>query len=430
MPLNIFLTGFMGCGKSRLAAVLAQKLGWQQADTDAVFALENGLSAGEFIRQHGEEEFRRREQRVLRQLAEEREFTVIATGGGVPTWPGNRQIMAAGGVTLFLDVPLEVIEARLSAAESAGRPLWNGADALARRQRYDARQPFYRQAEYRIVNNGDKEPEDVTAEFRTLAAEWLRKAPLKSRGFKKLQQEVARACGEYELLQPDDRILVGLSGGEDSLLLMHLLTALQKRLPFKVTIIPATVDMQLPGFDLPQLQRYCRDCGWDLQVVTVPNGEGIFQRNGVDERPCPVCSRLRRGKLHGLLQELHCNKLALGQHLTDLCTSFLMSVFRGGGIKTMGPNVPADGGNARLIRPLWSVTKSQIHQVAVPFDFPKIRSCPYEESLRQDGDRYYIEELIRNLEKEGRFPDLQAAMRKSMGDIRLGHLLDKKHLPQ
>ncbi|MBO7741289.1 MAG: hypothetical protein J6S21_01925, partial [Victivallales bacterium] len=130
---------------------------------------------------------------------------------------------------------------------------------------------------------------------------------------------------------------------------------------------------------------------------------------------------------HRLMDELHCNKLALGQHLTDLCASFLISLCRGGGLKTMGPNVPADGGKARLIRPLWSNTKKEIHACAQLFAFPSIRSCPYEKALEADGDRARMEKLIDRLEEE--IPDLQASMRQSMGDIRLAHLLDRRFAP-
>ena len=91
----------------------------------------------------------------------------------------------------------------------------------------------------------------------------------------------------------------------------------------------------------------------------------------------------------------------------------------------MGPNVAADGGKARLIRPLWGCRKPEIHAVAQLFGFPKIRSCPYEKALR-DGDRHFVGELLAHL--QGRFPDIYSAMRHSMGDLRLAHLLDRRFL--
>ena len=84
----------------------------------------------------------------------------------------------------------------------------------------------------------------------------------------------------------------------------------------------------------------------------------------------------------------------------------------------------ADGGKARLVRPLWGCRKPAIHAVAQLFGFPKIRSCPYEKVLRERGDRHFVGELLAKLQT--RFPDLHAAMRHSMGDLRLAHLLDHR----
>ena len=426
MPLNLYLTGFMGCGKSRTGASLAKQLKRPFLDMDERFAADHGgVSAGDYIRIHGEAEFRREEQALLRRLADECEFAVISTGGGVPAYPGNRSIMQNSGITCFLDLPLEAIERRLSRHGVAQRPLWNPDHADARRALYESRLPAYRQAEVTVVPAPGATPDAIAAEIRRLAADWLRAAPVRTRIFRRLLQQLSRDAAEFGLFAANDRILVGLSGGEDSLLLMHLLTALQRRLPFPVEILPATIDLGYPGFDRDALREYCQRQGWDLRLVAVPGIAELFEKTG-GERPCALCSRLRRGKLHGLLAELNCNKLALGQHLNDLCVSFLLALFRGGGLKTMGPNVAADGGKARLIRPLWGCTKEQIHEAALFFAFPPIRSCPYEDALREHGDRFYLEQLLRDLQK--RFPDLLPAMRHSLGDLRTAHLLDHRYL--
>ena len=249
--------------------------------------------------------------------------------------------------------------------------------------------------------------------------------PRRTPAFKALMKKASRDSADFGLLASGDRILVGVSGGEDSLMLMHLLKALQRRLPFPIEVRPAVVDLGHPGFDRAALERYCAEQGWSLIVHEV---EGILPmlENAPDgTSPCVLCSRIRRGKLHGLMDELGFNKLALGQHLDDLCASFLISLFRGGGLKTMGPNVPADGGKYRLIRPLWGCRKALIHEAAVAFNLPKVRSCPYEERLKE-GDRHHMGELLAQL--EARFPDVVAAMRHSMGDIRPAHLLDRRFL--
>ena len=150
-----------------------------------------------------------------------------------------------------------------------------------------------------------------------------------------------------------------------------------------------------------------------------------MKEKGAEDRPCAMCSRLRRGKLHGLADQLNCNKIALGQQLDDLCVSLLLAMFRGGGLKTMGANVPADAATKRLIRPLCLVTKARIHEAALIADYPKIKSCPYEEKLRDDGDRFYLEQLLNTL--HARFKDVRSAMLHAMGDVRLAHLLDTRY---
>lgn len=247
--------------------------------------------------------------------------------------------------------------------------------------------------------------------------------PRKSAIFQHLLRQCAKDSAEFKLFQPNDRVLVGLSGGEDSFILMELLHALKRRMPFPIEIIGATIDVGYPGFNATPIQEYAKSQNWEYHLRRLPDLYDLLDPNTVGHKPCPRCSRLRRGQLHFLLQELNCNKLALGQHLDDLCVSFLMSLFHGGGLKTMAPNTPADSGKARLIRPLWGLRKPDIHQAAELFHFPKIQSCPYEPLLKERGDRQYLETLLNELETK--FPNIYQAMRHSMGDVRMEHLLNK-----
>ncbi|MBR6058206.1 MAG: hypothetical protein IKP58_08580 [Victivallales bacterium] len=251
------------------------------------------------------------------------------------------------------------------------------------------------------------------------------KTPLaKSKVFQKICRDAAVAAGRFDMLTKGDRVLVGISGGEDSLTLMHVLTELQRRSPFHFDIIGATVDLQFGTFKMDILRDYAAQYNWQLETVSL-DGYSLMKEKGAEDRPCALCSRLRRGKLHGLADQLNCNKIALGQQLDDLCVSLLLAMFRGGGLKTMGANVPADAATKRLIRPLCLVTKTRIHEAALIADYPKIKSCPYEEQLQRDGDRFYLEQLLNTL--DARFKDVRSAMLHAMGDVRLAHLLDTRY---
>lgn len=243
--------------------------------------------------------------------------------------------------------------------------------------------------------------------------------------FKQLCRVVSEAVNRYAMLAEGDRVLVGLSGGEDSMTLMHAMRQLQRRAPIRFEVVAATVDMGFANFDAEALRQYCEKWQWPWEYVKIPGAE-LLRDKGAEERPCAMCSRLRRGQLHAVADRLGCNKIALGQQLDDLCVSLLMALLRGGGLKTMGPNVAADAGSKRLIRPLCLISKEQIRQFSARMEYPQLSSCPFHERLAAEGDRHYLEGLLQQL--EGQFQNVRSAMLKSMSDVRLAHLLDKRYL--
>jgi tRNA 2-thiocytidine biosynthesis protein TtcA len=248
----------------------------------------------------------------------------------------------------------------------------------------------------------------------------------KTNAFAKVCHLTGKAIVDFAMIAAGDRIVVGVSGGTDSLLLMHVLKRLQSRAPVAFELFPVTVDMGFGDFDAALLSAYAQEQGWGLEILPFPGAEMMRERNA-EARPCAMCSRLRRGQLHGFMQRQACGKLALGQHLDDMCVSFLMSTFRGGGLKTMGPNVAADGGRGRLIRPFCYVRKALIMDAAADMAFPAVKSCDYADRLRECGDRAYLERLLNQL--DGHFGDVRGAMLRSLSDLRPAHLLDRRWLP-
>lgn len=249
--------------------------------------------------------------------------------------------------------------------------------------------------------------------------------PSRRSAFQRLCAAVGHAIVDYRMIAEGDRLLVGLSGGEDSLALMHALTYLQRRAPVSFAIHAATVDMGFPGFDLATLSAYCQAQGWPHEVVSLP-GEAILAEKNHARRPCGLCSRLRRGKLHGLAERLGCGTIALGQQLDDLAVSLLMSLFRGHGLKTMGPHVAADAGRKRLIRPLCYVPKAVVHEVAIDMAFPTVKSCPYLPLLDAGGDRARLTRLLNDLDTQ--YPGVRQSILASLKHVETAHLLDRRWL--
>ena len=245
--------------------------------------------------------------------------------------------------------------------------------------------------------------------------------------YKKLLKKCGKASADYQMIKANDHILVGLSGGIDSLILTHLLYDLQKKAPFQFSISVVTFDPQFSGFNIDPLINYAKGQNWNHFVINCDVKKALNDLNA-KKRPCAMCSRIRRGRLQNLMDELKCNKLALGHHLDDAAASFLISLFRGQGVTTMGPNVPGLKGKYRIIRPLIYATKELISTVAQNnYEFPKCGKCIYDKYLKHTGDRYWAEQLISQIE-ESRIKNVRSAILTSLKNVETDFLFDKKFL--
>jgi len=250
---------------------------------------------------------------------------------------------------------------------------------------------------------------------------------LKQDFFKKVCKKATKAIKTFNMIEEGDKLMLGLSGGKDSMLLMHVMTHLQKRAPFKFELCAGTFDPGFNEFNGSELKTYAAEQGWDYHVTSL-DMQPILDEKSTGKNPCSLCSRIRRGNLHGLMDELGCNKLVLAQHLDDICNSLLIGMFRGHGLKTMGPNVAADGGKKRLIRPLAFTPEQWIIEARSQFEFPQTGDCDYKEQVEDTGDRAFFAAWLVELEK--RFPHVRETMLASMMDVRTDHLLDLKLLKE
>ncbi len=245
--------------------------------------------------------------------------------------------------------------------------------------------------------------------------------------FEYIVRSAGECIGRYNLITEGDSLLVGLSGGKDSFVLLETLLVLQKKSPVKFSITGATFDPGFPGFPVEKIAGYCRKRGVDFHTVGVSIPEVLAERPS-GKPACVLCSRLRRGKLYGLAKELRCSKLVLGQHLDDLLASFLMSALRGGGLTTMAPlSVPDSPESCAVIRPLALADESQIAEAALQFDFPADSRCPYHKQLEESGDRAKAKRLLAQLEKD--FPGARKGLTASLARVEADHLLDRRFLP-
>ncbi len=251
-----------------------------------------------------------------------------------------------------------------------------------------------------------------------------KRSPEKSRAFHEILRRAGQAVGKYRMIRSGDKLLLGVSGGKDSLLLAHVLKVMQRRSPVPFELELATFDPGFPDFGMPELRAYCERQEWKLHVVRLEVGE-VIEEKGI-RSPCMMCARLRRGKLYGLAAELGCNRLVLAQHLDDAVVSFLMSLTRGQGLTTMGPNVPSEASGMRIIRPLVTTPEALIIEAVREFEFPKAGKCAYAATLEENGDRAYFTRLLATMSE--RIPHIRSQVLRSMSNIQADFLLDETFL--
>ena len=149
---------------------------------------------------------------------------------------------------------------------------------------------------------------------------------------KSLLRAVGKAIGDYQLIREGDRILLGLSGGKDSLSLLHILRHFQRHAPIRFEFAAVTIDPQSGAFDPSPLIPYMEKLGVPYFYVREPIMT-LAETHMDNNSYCAFCSRMKRGLMYKTARENGYNVLALAQHLDDLAESFLMSAFHGGKLK-------------------------------------------------------------------------------------------------
>ena len=191
-----------------------------------------------------------------------------------------------------------------------------------------------------------------------------------------LNRLVGKALHQYDMIENGDRILVGLSGGKDSLTLMWTLNERLSRIPIQYELMAVYID---PGFDksfCDRLEDYCRAQRYSYRIELTDGGVlGHSPEN--KENPCFLCSRLRRKRLFEIAEEWGCRKIALGHNKDDIIETFFLNIFYAGEIGTMMPSQSFFKGKLRIIRPLALVEEDIIKQFAKKEGLPDfINPCP------------------------------------------------------
>ncbi|WDU48137.1 tRNA 2-thiocytidine(32) synthetase TtcA [Taylorella equigenitalis] len=237
---------------------------------------------------------------------------------------------------------------------------------------------------------------------------------------KRIVRETAIAITKYGMIEDGDRVMVCLSGGKDSYTLLEVLRILQNRAPIKFELVAVNLDQKQPGFPEHVLPEYLESIGVPYHIENQDTYSIVKRVIPEGKTTCSLCSRLRRGILYRVSDELGCTKIALGHHRDDILATFFLNLFYAAKLKTMPPKLVSDDGKHMVIRPLAFVAEKDIILYAKQKAFPIIpcNLCGSQENLK----RKEVGDMIRSWEKQS--PKKVWNTFKALSAVAPSHLMD------
>lgn len=211
-----------------------------------------------------------------------------------------------------------------------------------------------------------------------------------------VMSQVRRALDDYDMIQENDRIAVGISGGKDSLTLLVALHGLMRFYPKPFTLHAVTVDLGFGNLDFGRVKALCGELDVPYTVIPTEIARIVFQERK-EENPCSLCAKLRKGALNHAMREAGCNKVAYAHHRDDVIATLLLSLFYEGRFRTIEPVTHLDRSGLTVIRPLLYMKEADVTGFTNKAGLPVVKSpCPADGRTR----RRYVEELMHRLNRE------------------------------
>ncbi|MDO4942710.1 MAG: ATP-binding protein [Lachnospiraceae bacterium] len=215
----------------------------------------------------------------------------------------------------------------------------------------------------------------------------------------KLQQLLSytrKAVDDYQMIQPGDKIAVGISGGKDSLSLLYALAHLRIFYPNPFEIIAVTVVLGWGNFDLNEIKKLCDQLKVEYVTVKTDIADIVFEQRK-ETNPCSLCAKMRKGALNEKIKELGCNKVAYGHHKDDVVETLLLSMIFEGRLHCFSPVTYLDRMDLTVIRPLLYVSEADIIGFRNKMSLPVAKSpCPMDGYTKRE----YAKDLVKQLNQD------------------------------
>jgi len=237
---------------------------------------------------------------------------------------------------------------------------------------------------------------------------------------KKLCRLVGQAIGDFGMIEEGDKVMVCVSGGKDSYAMLDILMKLRERAPINFEIIAVNLDQKQPNFPAEVLPNYLKSLGIQFHIEEQDTYSIVKRIIPEGKTTCGLCSRLRRGILYRVADELGATKIALGHHRDDILETLMLNMFYAGKLKGMPPKLRSDDGKHIVIRPLAYVPEKLLERYAGDMNFPIIPCdlCGSQPNLQRQA----MKEMLRDWEKK--HPGRVENLFRSMHHIVPSHLMD------
>jgi tRNA 2-thiocytidine biosynthesis protein TtcA len=224
------------------------------------------------------------------------------------------------------------------------------------------------------------------------------------------------------MIADGDRVMVCISGGKDSFTLLDMLLSLQRRAPVRFELVAVNLDQKQPGFPAAVLPAYFEQIGVRYRIVEEDTYSIVQRVLEPGKTMCGLCSRLRRGILYRVADELGATRIALGHHRDDIVETLFLNLFYGARLKAMPPKLKSDDGRHIVIRPLAYCSEREIIRYATGRDFPIIpcNLCGSQENLQ----RQKIKQLLASWEEDD--PGRTQRIFRALQNVTASHLADRE----